>query len=286
MNPPPPLLAAEDLSFAFGTRRVLSNVSVHATTRQIVALLGPNGCGKSTLLRVLLGQHRPSTGQVRWDGLDVFARKPAELARRVAYLPQQPGFLPGQTVAEAIAVGRYPHQGLLGVESARDAEAVRAAAATMDLTADLNRPVGILSGGQRQRVFLARCLAQQPAALLLDEPDTFLDLRHVAQLATVLRRLARPGSGGGAEAGTAVGADRGDGLGGRGEKGGVAVILATHNLHLAAAVADRVVLMSDGEVVQTGPPEQVITPDRIAAVYGVRAVRWTAGPQWGLGILY
>lgn len=257
------LLEARDLTFGYGEREVLTGVSVSAERGEIVALLGPNGCGKSTLLRLLLGQLR-GRGRVVWDGRELADWTPRQLARFAAYLPQQPVFPAGIRVGDAIAMGRYPHLGLLGLESQRDVAVVREAAGLMDLSEHLRRPVAELSGGQRQRVFVARCLAQEPTAMLLDEPDTFLDLQHVAQLATLLRDLSRHRAG----------------------RPRMGVILATHNLHLAAAVSDRVLLMSQGKVAASGPPAEVITPERIQDVYGVRAVRWSAEGQWGLGVVY
>lgn len=256
---PAPLLEAIGITFGYDKRPVLRDVSLSARPGEIVALLGPNGCGKSTLLKVLLGQAR-GAGTVRWDGRDIRQWSQRDLARRVAFLPQHPGYTEGQSVLQAVAVGRYPHLGLLGLESAHDAQVAHEAAVSLGLEAELHRPVESLSGGQRQRVFLARCLAQEPAALLLDEPDTFLDLRHAALLAGTLRRLARERK--------------------------LTVVLASHDLHLAAALADRALLLDDGRVVAEGPPRAVLTPEHIARTYGVQAVPWQSGAAWGVGVIY
>lgn len=255
----PPALEASGVTFSFGRRPVLRDVAVTARAGEIVALLGPNGCGKSTLLRVLLGQLR-GAGSIRWEGRDVKNWGTREFARRVAFLPQQPAYTPGQTVLQSVALGRYPHLGMLGLESAHDELIARNNAIALGLETELNRPVDNLSGGQRQRVFIARCLAQEPAALLLDEPDTYLDLRHSAILASILRRLAR--------------------------EHGLTVLLASHDLHLAAALADRVLLMNDGQVVAEGPPRAVLTRENVGNVYGVRSILWESGPSWGVGVIY
>lgn len=255
MTPPSPLtepgrilLESAGITFGYGRRPVLRGVSVSGRAGEVVALLGPNGCGKSTLLKVLLGQLK-GAGTVRWAK-----------DTQPAFLPQHPTYIPGMTVWESILMGRYRQLGLLGVESRRDAHAARDAAETMGLQLELDRPMDELSGGQRQRVFLARCLAQEPGALLLDEPDTFLDLAHAVSLAKRLKALAGTGR--------------------------MLVLLASHDLHLAGAIADRVVLMHDGAVLAEGPPRTVLTQERIAQAYGVGATVWEQAGSWGVAVKY
>jgi len=242
--PKPPLLAAVDLTFSYDDHPVLSAVSLSLAPGEIVALLGPNGSGKSTLLRVLLGQ-LPSTrpGAVQWEGRPVEAWRKRDLARKVAYLPQSPTAEPDQSVADVLRLGRSAYWGAFGLESPRDAQVVRDVADLLDLTSLLDRPIDHLSGGQRQRVFLGRCLAQEPAALLLDEPSTFLDLRHQVDLLRLLRRLAT--------------------------ERGVGVLMASHDLNLAAAAADRAVLLDAGSVAAEGPPRTVLAAETLTRVYGV-----------------
>lgn len=253
-----PVVEASSLTFAYGKRPVIREMSLSCKRGEIVSLVGPNGCGKSTLLRVLLGQLRGS-GRIRWHEKALGEWSPKELARQAGYLPQHPTYTPGLSVLETVLTGRYAHLGLLGAERERDEHAARHAAELLGLSAELGSPVEALSGGQRQRVMLARCLAQEPSALLLDEPDTFLDLRSKASLASVLRTLSR---------------DR-----------QIAVLLASHDLHLAAAISDRVVLMTDGTVVAEGAPRAVLTPGNLQGVYGVQSVVWEARSAWGLGVI-
>lgn len=268
--PASPLLEAADLCFSYSREPALSGVGVCADVGEIVAIVGPNGCGKSTLLRVVAGQLR-AQGVVRWAGRTLSQWSPRELARLVAYLPQQPLLPAGMTVGQTIALGRYPYLGLLGLESSADLDIVRASAQAMGVLEWLDRPVHTLSGGQRQRVFLARALAQQPRALLLDEPDTFLDLHHTAQLAALLRELASSSSASSSSA--QAGSSK-------------CIVLATHNLPFAAAVAGRVLLMDRGRVVAAGAPADVLTPERVGAVYSVRAVRWQSDAASGIAVLY
>jgi iron complex transport system ATP-binding protein len=238
-----PLLTARDLTFAYAADRpVLRGISLALGAGEVVALLGPNGSGKSTLLRCLLGQ-LDHQGEVLWDGKPVHAWRRKSLARRVAYLPQSPASDPDQTVADVLRLGRAPYWGAFGLESDHDVRVVHDVARQLELTDLLARPLAELSGGQRQRVFLGRCLAQQPRAMLLDEPDTFLDLRHQVELSRLLKQLAA--------------------------EQGIAILMASHDLNLAGAFAGKLVLLEEGTVAATGVPEDVLNPSLLRRVYGV-----------------
>ena len=239
----PPLLQARDVTFAYGDVSVLRGVGLTLGAGEVVTLLGPNGSGKSTLIRALLGQLHAPQGQITWDGRDLRDWWRRDLARVVAYLPQAPAFEPDQTVRDALSLGRAPYWGAFGVESPRDAEVVRDVAAMLHLDDVMTRRVDQLSGGQRQRVFVGRCLVQEPRALLLDEPSTFLDLRHQVELLQLLRRLAR--------------------------ERGVAVLLASHDLNVAASLSDRLMLLEAGTVAAAGTPNDVLDPSLLERVYGV-----------------
>ena len=250
----PPLLRANDLTLSYADRPVLRGVSVSLAAGEVVALLGPNGSGKSTLIRVLLGHlalPARDAGSVEWSGRPLAAWKRRDLARLVAYLPQSPVAEPGQTVAEVLRLGRAPYWGAFGIESPRDAEVVGEVGRLLALDDLLARKMDELSGGQRQRVFVGRCLVQEPRALLLDEPGTYLDLRHAVELLQLLRRLSRERS--------------------------VGVLLASHDLNVAAALADRLILLHEGTVAAEGPAHQVLDPDLLGRVYGVRMQRVDRG---------
>jgi iron complex transport system ATP-binding protein len=180
---------------------------------------------------------------VRWEGRRLTEIRPRELARLVAYLPQSPAHEVGQTVGEVVRAGRTPYLGAFGVESARDLEVVRATIALLELGELVNRPMEELSGGQRQRAFVARALAQEPRAFLLDEPNTFLDLKHQAQLWELLRRLAR--------------------------ERGLAILAASHDLNLSGAFADELMLLHDGVIVARGTPGDVLDAAVLSRVYGI-----------------
>lgn len=237
-----PVLRAVAISFAYRDRPVLTSVHLELHPGQVVALLGPNGSGKSTLIRVLTGSLH-AQGSIEWDSRDIRRWKPRELARRVAYLPQNPAWDATQSVAEALNLGRAPYWRAFGVESSSDHQVVGEVAEMLGLTDLLPRRLDQISGGQRQRVFLGRCLVQQPAALLLDEPNTFLDLHHQVELGRLLRRLATERN--------------------------IAILMASHDLNLAGAFADQMLLLNEGQVVKAGSVTEVMDPDVLSAVYGV-----------------
>jgi iron complex transport system ATP-binding protein len=257
---PQTLLHARDLSFAYSPDRpVLRGVGLSLAAGEVVALLGPNGSGKSTLIRALLGQLHATTGDIAWQGRTIGDWRKRDLARVVAYLPQTPAFEPEQTVHDVLRIGRAPYWGAFGVDSPRDGQIVEDVARMLHLDDLLSRRVDQLSGGQRQRVFVGRCLVQEPRAMLLDEPGTFLDLRHQVELLQLLRRLAR--------------------------EQGVGVLLASHDLNIAASLADRLILLDGGTLAADGPPADVLDPALLERVYGVPMDRIDRGPDRAPAVL-
>jgi iron complex transport system ATP-binding protein len=238
------LVAAADLTFGYRGAPVLRDVSFSVAAGELVALCGPNGAGKSTLLRLLLGLHAPSSGRVTLAGTPVGALSRRQIARHAALLPQDaPGDVP-LSVREAVALGRLPHLGRLQPESAADVEAVARALAATDTTALAERPITELSGGERHRVHLARALAQEAPLLLLDEPIAGLDIAHQLAAMDLLRATVDAGR---------------------------AVIVALHDLALAARRCDRILLLAGGTLAADARPADVLTPETLARVFGVRA---------------
>ncbi|MGB7159429.1 MAG: ABC transporter ATP-binding protein [Tepidisphaeraceae bacterium] len=242
------LLSATGVCFAYGDRPVLRDVRITLAPGEVVALIGPNGSGKSTLIKSLLG-HLPARGDVTWDGKLIQQWRRRDLARLLAYLPQSPAFDPQQRVADVLRLGRAPYWGAFGLESPRDVEVVHRTIDELQLHEWVARRMDEISGGQRQLVYVARALIQEPRALLLDEPNTYLDLRHQVELAQLMRRLARERL--------------------------LALLVASHDLNLAAAFADRLVLLQEGAVVADGSPEHVLDPELLTRVYGVQMQRIT-----------
>jgi iron complex transport system ATP-binding protein len=236
------LLRATGVSFAYGERQVLRAVDVTLASAEVVSLIGPNGSGKSTLIKSLLG-HLHATGTIEWDGKDLKHWRRKELARVVAYLPQAPAADAEQRVADVLRTGRAPYWGAFGIESERDVEVVGEVAQLLSLNDLLDRQMQELSGGQRQMVFIGRCLAQEPRALLLDEPNTYLDLKHQVELLRALKNLARERK--------------------------IAVLMASHDLNLAAAFSDRLVLLEKGAIAAHGAAREVLRADLLSRVYEV-----------------
>jgi iron complex transport system ATP-binding protein len=245
------MLQASDLSYGYepASRRApsftLDRVSVMVERGSLTGLLGPNGCGKTTLLNLLSGVLQPQHGMVSLNGVALAGRARRDIARHLAVVPQEthPAF--DYTVMEMVLMGRHPHLGPLELEGPRDlalAHDAMAATGTEHLAA---RAYMTLSGGEKQRVIIASALTQTPDVLLLDEPTASLDLGYQLEVASLLTRLNR---------------DR-----------GVTMVLATHDLNLAASVCDRLVLMRDGRVVAQGPTRDVLTVSTIRRVYDVDA---------------
>lgn len=233
------LLTLDAVSVLRGGRAVLDTVSMTVAAGELVGLLGPNGAGKTTLMRAALGL-QPSRGRIALAGVELATLPPRLRALRAAYIPQDRSIAWPLTVASLVALGRTPHR----ATPAEDAAAVDAALATMELAPLRERPATDLSGGERARVLIARALAQDAPLLLADEPVAGLDPAHGVGLMATFRGLARAGRG---------------------------VLVSLHDLGLAVRWCDRVVLLDRGRVAADGPPLEVLTPARLAAVYGITA---------------
>lgn len=234
-------LSARGLGFRYPSGGGVEALDLDVAPGEIVGLLGPNGSGKSTLVRLLSGVLPPATGEVRLGGVPLGALSRREIARRVAVVPQEPSFELPFTALEIVLLGRHPHLAGIAFEAASDLEAARAALARVDASALAGRPVGSLSAGERQRVMVARALAQSTPVLLLDEPSSFLDLRHQVELFDLVRALAAEGR---------------------------AVAAVLHDLNLAAEYCDRVVLLADGRTAAAGPTAATLTYAHLTRVYG------------------
>jgi iron complex transport system ATP-binding protein len=237
------LLDARQVSFSYGKKEILRNLDLQLSPGEVVALIGPNGSGKSTLIKVLLG-FLNSSGDIEWrcQRLETWPRR--QLAQVLAYLPQFPAYESDHTVGDVLRLGRLPYLGSFGIESSRDMNTIAQVARTLELEPLLDQPMDRLSGGQRQRVFLGRCLVQEPAVLLLDEPNAFLDMRYQVELAHLLRKLARERDMG--------------------------ILMALHDLNLAAMFADRLVLLHDGKIAASGSADQVLDPVLLEKAYGIK----------------
>lgn len=247
-----PVCEARAVSFAYDGQPVLCSVDLALAPGEFGALLGPNGSGKSTLLRCLLGRLRPQQGRVELAGRPLAEVAAAERARQVGYLPQEVHAAYRLTVAQVVLLGRYPHLSF-GLESERDLEIARRCLERTDTIELAPRGFHTLSGGEKQRVLLASVLAQEPAVLLLDEPTAALDIHHQHEVLELLAGLCAEG---------------------------IAVLMVTHDLNLAARWADRVWLLCRGAVTGCGTPAEVLTVERLSEVYGER-LRVAVDPDLG-----
>ncbi|GAA2976045.1 ABC transporter ATP-binding protein [Streptomyces fulvorobeus] len=236
-------LSTHGLDLRYGDRVVIGGLDLALPGGAITAIVGPNACGKSTLLRGLTRLLAPSGGSVTLDGADIHRMSARALARRMGLLPQQPVTPDSITVETLVRLGRYPHQRLLSPWSKADQGAVEEALERTGTTALRDQPVDQLSGGQRQRAWIALALAQDTELLLLDEPTTFLDLRHQLDVLDLVAELH-------AEAGRTV-------------------VMVLHDLGQAARYADHLVVLKDGALAAAGAPADVLDAELVRSVFEV-----------------
>ncbi|CAM4024694.1 ABC transporter ATP-binding protein [Deinococcus marmoris] len=238
-------LSTHDLKLAYGASVIVPGLNLSLKGEQVTSIIGPNGCGKSTLLRALARLRPVSGGSVELYGQALHALPSKEVARRLAILPQGPVAPEGLSVEELVWFGRHPHQGRFPVRRPEDREAVAWALAQTGMTVFGSRPLEALSGGQRQRAWIAMSLAQQTEILLLDEPTTYLDLSHQLEVLQLAQRLNR--------------------------EQGKTVVMVLHELNQAVRYSDEIIAMRAGEVYAQGRPEDVLTLELLAEVFGLKA---------------
>lgn len=237
-----PLLGFDRVSFGYGGRPVLAEISLALAAGEMVALLGRNGSGKSTLLNLAAGLRRPREGEVRLAGANLAGLAPHERARRIAMVPQAAPVPFAFTVRELVSLGRTPYVSALRGEREGDRAAVATAMERAGVADLAGRLAGELSGGEQQRAVLALALAQEPRLLLLDEATAHLDLHHQAALLGVVRDLNR--------------------------RHGLTVLAAIHDVNLAALWFDRLLLLDDRRLLADGPPAAVLRPDLLQRAFG------------------
>ena len=231
------------MSVAYGATVVVERVDACLPTAAVTALVGPNGSGKSTLLRAIARLHPIRSGSVTIDDRDLHTFSGRELAQRLAMLTQGRPTPTGLTVREVVAFGRHPYRGRWARQDRGGPRAIDRALSLTGLTEFADRDADTLSGGQAQRVWIAACLAQDTEVLLLDEPTTYLDLRHQVEVLDLVRDLA--------------------------DHHGITVGVVLHDLNQAAAVADHLILLEAGQVAAAGPPGEVLTSALLSRVYEI-----------------
>lgn len=237
------MLSIRSISVNYGEIEILHELSLTVEGGEVVSLIGPNGAGKTTLIRAISGVLPLRSGSVQVDELDLATTSIAERARLLAVVPQARRLPPEYSVQQAVLMGRTPYLGWLGNPSKKDYEKVRWAIDRTQISNFTERRVDELSGGEQQLVLVARALAQDSPVVLLDEPTAHLDLRHQAIILDLVHSLAR--------------------------ERGLAVLMSLHDLNLVSLYSDRIALLSDGQIIAFGSPQEVLIPQYLSDVYQV-----------------
>ncbi|EPX75884.1 ABC transporter ATP-binding protein [Salipiger mucosus] len=238
------LFTLDAVTFKVPGRTLLEGIDLELPAGRITGLIGHNGSGKSTLLKLLARQTRPAEGTISFQGCPLPDWTARGLARRLAYLPQNLPAAEGLTVRELAALGRYPWHGALGRPGPEDLAATEGALGACGLQVFADRRVDTLSGGEAQRAWLAMLIAQEADSLLLDEPISALDIAHQVEVLALVQRLCR---------------DRAR-----------SVVVVLHDLNMAARFCDHIVALKGGALAFEGPPRELLTPERLHAIYGTR----------------
>ncbi|MEW6283056.1 MAG: ABC transporter ATP-binding protein [Candidatus Eremiobacterota bacterium] len=242
------MIEVRDVAFAYGRRSALKGISLSVRPGEFLGVLGPNGSGKSTLLRLMAGLLQPASGRVTLEGTDLSRIPRRELAGRLAFVPQRVDFVFPFTAGELVMMGRYARMQGPGLDESPHREAVRQAMQRTGVEDLAGRRVTELSGGEAQRVRVAQALAQEAELLLLDEPNSHLDVNHQLELMELLCGLGRT------------------------------VVASLHDLNLASLYCDRLVLLQAGSLAVHGPPAEVLTEDTLERTFGAR-LRVTSGAR-------
>lgn len=237
-------LSTQQLSISYPERQVIHSLDLTLPAKKVSVLIGSNGCGKSTLLKAMARLLTPQSGTVILDGMDINASSTAQIARKLAILPQTPIAPEGITVRQLVSLGRFPYQNWLRQWSEEDKQHVDEALRLTGTDTLQHRPVDALSGGQRQRVWIAMTLAQATETLLLDEPTTYLDLAHQIEILELLKDLN--------------------------QQQGKTIVMVLHDLNLACRYADHLVAVHEGRVYAQGAPQQIMTETLVNEVFNLR----------------
>jgi iron complex transport system ATP-binding protein len=247
------IIEVDNLSFRYSDDKVLDELSFTIPGGSFLAIAGPNGAGKSTLLNLLCGLLSPESGTIKVDGSALTSYSKESLAAKIAVVRQE--FVPvfGFSVVETVMMARTPYFGRMGFETENDKEIVAQALRATDTFEFASRQLGWISGGERQRVFIARALAQDTDILLLDEPTSFLDLRHQVGIYDLLKKMQL-------------------------EKGKT-IVAITHDINLASQYCDEVLLLASDEKYHKGPAETVFSQEKIAEVFGIEGFQGQIGKE-------
>lgn len=243
-------IRTEHMDVGYDGVPLIRDIEIGVRRGEILTLIGPNGSGKSTILKSMIRQLKLLAGVVVLDGQTMAAMKEGDIARKMAIVMTERLRAELMTGEDVVATGRYPYTGRLGILSKTDREKVKEAIALVHGEDFADRPFTQISDGQRQRLLLARAVCQEPEVIVLDEPTSFLDVKHKLELLEILKRLVRERN--------------------------VAVLMSLHELDLAQKISDRVVCVANNAVDRCGTPEEIFTSDYIEALYGMESGSYNA----------
>ena len=238
-------LNVSDLSVGYDEKIIIKNLDIKIPDKKITTIIGSNGCGKSTLLKAMTRLNPYQSGAICLDGVEILTMNTKKLAKKMAILPQTSESTNGLTVAALVSYGRFPYQKGFHQLTKKDVEVIEWALDVTGTSQFKHRFVDELSGGQRQRVWIALALAPETEIIFLDEPTTYLDMAHQLEVLELLQKLN--------------------------EEQGRTIIMVLHDLNQAARFADFIIAMKEGEIVQAGPCEEVITQDILKKVFQIHA---------------
>ena len=236
-----PLLNVKNVSWGIANKSILNDINLQISPGKFVGLIGPNGAGKSSLLRCLYRFNRPTSGQITFNNHDIWQLKSENYAKQVAVVLQETPSQFNLSVFDVIALGLTPHKSLFSSVTNIDKQKITQAINTVGLEQHSNQSFESLSGGEKQRALIARAIVQQPQLLIMDEPTSHLDVKYQIQVMELAKSL------------------------------GVTVFASFHDLNLAAAMCDELLVIKNGEITHSGTPTQVLTENMLAEVFGVCA---------------
>ncbi|MCV6546624.1 MAG: ATP-binding cassette domain-containing protein [Cohaesibacter sp.] len=240
---PEAIASFKDVKIEIGEKTLLSIDKIAFPSGRVSGLIGQNGSGKSTLLKVLANQMPTVTGEVTCLGKALHQWDRKELARSIAYLPQDPPPTRGMLVRELVALGRYPWHGAFGRFSEKDAQKTQASLELTNISHLSDRLVDTLSGGERQRAWIAMMMAQDAKCLLMDEPISALDIAHQVEVLDLVRNLSI--------------------------KRGLSVIIVLHDINMAARYCDRIVALKQGQIIADATPDDLLQSPLLQQVFGI-----------------
>ena len=239
-----PILQTQPINFSYDQDTILHSISISINPGEFIGVIGPNGSGKSTLLKLLGGLLKPDSGQLNFKGKSYLDYQRKQLAQSITWVPQEHPMVFPFKVSEIVLMGRHPHLSAFTFEGDEDIEIARNAMARTQTLQFAQRNFNEISGGEKQRVVIAGAITQEPELMILDEPTSALDIKYQIQILKILKQLN--------------------------EDKNMTVILAMHDLHLAAKFCNRLILLEDGKIFQDGKAKEVLQKEHIEKVYGVK----------------